>query len=290
MRIGYFQFEVRHKNPEANLQLIESSLTGKRYDLLVLPELCTSGYIFQNRADLSRYAESIPDGRTVLNLTRLCQQNRSHIIAGLPERCGQYLYNTAVLIGPDGYIGSHRKLVLSRYEKTLFDRGQECRVFEVAGVKIGLAICLESWMPEISRYLMRQGCQILCNPSSFGGTMTISAIRTRAIENMFFTITANRLGEEYSEGIQAYFCGGSCIHDINGHVLIRTGKKSNIALIDIEPRLATYRQNDIFELDEELATLVQCLNRLTDGVPPSGGTNAPTAPTSRPDAFPGRPA
>ena len=76
-----------------------------------------------------------------------------------------------------------------------------------------------------------------------------------AIENMFFTVTANRLGEELEGGIHAHYRGDSRIHDINGNVLIYSRDRESLAIIDIDPVQASQRRNEIWDLDQELAAI-----------------------------------
>lgn len=78
--------------------------------LIVLPEMCTTGYYFFHRDAAAAMAEEITGGETVGHLVQLCAQHGCYIAAGLMEREGEILYNSAVLIGPESFIGKHRKL------------------------------------------------------------------------------------------------------------------------------------------------------------------------------------
>ncbi|SDG02328.1 nitrilase-related carbon-nitrogen hydrolase [Desulfovibrio legallii] len=80
--------------------------------LIVLPELCNSGYVFNSREEAFALSESVPDGPTVTAWADAAQRLGVHVAAGICERAGACLYNAAVLVGPEGYIGTFRKVHL----------------------------------------------------------------------------------------------------------------------------------------------------------------------------------
>ncbi|MBH0208918.1 MAG: hypothetical protein HP495_10495, partial [Nitrospira sp.] len=88
-------------------------------DLLVLPELFASGYQFLSREEAQRLAEPVPDGPTVRRLVDIAKSRKLHLVAGLPERSGSVCYNSAVVVGPSGFLGCYRKTHLF-YEETQF--------------------------------------------------------------------------------------------------------------------------------------------------------------------------
>lgn len=123
MKIGYYQFNVEFGAKEVNLAKLEKALQGVSVDLLVLPELFTTGILFSNKEQMSPQAEPVPNGYTCNLLIRIAQDNNCHIIGSILESEHGNYYNTAVVVGPQGYIGKHRKVHLPDIEKRLFSRG-----------------------------------------------------------------------------------------------------------------------------------------------------------------------
>ncbi len=253
MRVGFYQFDVQKADPSANLRRVATALAGQRFDLLVLPELFTTGYMFDDPAEIAVLAEPIPGGETCRVLSTIAAAAGGAVIGTLPEREGDRVYNTAVVMGPTGWLASQRKVHLSSYEKTLFRPGDRAEPVQVAGTLVGVITCFDSWFPEMSRLLVRQGAQILCQPASFGGTMTLSVIRARAIENLVYTITANRIGRERSRSIEAEFRGESRIIGPDGGILAEAGGEEALRICEINPALAREKVNEMCDFPAEWA-------------------------------------
>ena len=125
LRIACIQMEPLIGQKEANgqksLALIEQAAAGGA-SLIVLPELCNTGYVFDSRAEAFALAEAIPEGQTCQAWCALARRLGLTLVAGIAERDGPALYNAAVLIGPDGYIATYRKNHLWGEEKIVLDR------------------------------------------------------------------------------------------------------------------------------------------------------------------------
>jgi predicted amidohydrolase len=171
-------------------------------------------------------------------LVEIARQKDAFVIAGLAEREGARLYNTAVVIGPQGFIGKHRKRHFSPLEAKLFDRGEALSIFDLDGVSVGVVICFESWFPEACRALVLQGAKLLCSPANFGGPQSLAIGRARAIENNVFFVTANRTGAETLEGFDAHFRGESQIIGPMGELLARAQEHEGVSVVDIDLALA----------------------------------------------------
>jgi len=91
----------------------------------VLPELASTGYTFTSRQEAFAHAEPVPDGDTIRTWEAFAHEHGIHLVAGLAERDGMQLFDTAVLIGPSGYIGRYRKTHLWYKEKLWFTPGNE---------------------------------------------------------------------------------------------------------------------------------------------------------------------
>ncbi|HJY82994.1 MAG TPA: nitrilase-related carbon-nitrogen hydrolase [Candidatus Binatia bacterium] len=238
MKVAFLQFEPSWGDPQHNLAKITAALTTQTFDLIVLPELCSTGYLFSSRDALRAQAEPIPDGPTTQALVEIARQKDAFVIAGLAEREGVRLYNTAMVVGPQGFVGKHRKRHFSPLEAKLFDRGAGLRVFDLNGVSVGVVICFESWFPEACRALVLQGAKLLCSPANFGGPQSLTIGRARAIENNVFFVTANRTGAETLDGFEAHFRGESQIIGPTGDLLARAQGREGVGVVDIDPSLA----------------------------------------------------
>ncbi len=136
--------------------------------LVVLPELSNTGYMFQSREEAFALSEPIPNGPTVKAWSEIAAKHRLHLVAGICERDGNRLFNSAVLIGPSGYIGTFRKVHLWNEENLYFEPGDlGFPVFHTAIGRIGMAICYDGWFPETYRLAALQGADIVCVPTNW---------------------------------------------------------------------------------------------------------------------------
>jgi len=101
MRIGIAQTSPEFGERDRNLREALDLIGRERADLCILPELFASGYQFIDADEVRSLAELVPDGPTTQALVKYARQHDCHIVAGLPERDGERLFNSAVLVGPD---------------------------------------------------------------------------------------------------------------------------------------------------------------------------------------------
>ena len=117
--------------------------------LIVLPELSNCGYFFSSRQDAFDHSEAVPDGVSVRAWIDFACSHQVYLVAGLSEIDNRQLFNTAVLLGPSGFIGKYRKAHLWNLEKLWFTPGDTgFPVFETPIGRIGLLICWDIWFPE----------------------------------------------------------------------------------------------------------------------------------------------
>lgn len=90
-------------------------------DKKVTSTLVGSGYVFKSREEAFKLSEEVPAGPTCQAWIKVAMEHGLHIVAGINEREGQALYNSSVVIGPEGYIGTFRKVHLC-YTFAFFDR------------------------------------------------------------------------------------------------------------------------------------------------------------------------
>lgn len=251
MKVGFYQFNPKLGDIDYNLKNIEKALSRvKKIDLLVLPELCNSGYNFRNKKEALSLAEEIPQGKSTRFLTGLAKKKNCFIVAGINEKEGNKLYNSAVLAGPRGYIGKYRKLHLFYREKDLFEPGNSgLPIFSINGTKLGILICFDWIFPEIWRILALKGAQIITHPSNLiVPKLSFRAIPGHAIVNKIFIITSDRVGIERN----LKFAGRSMIIDPKGNILAQaSASKEEFQKVEINPRLANLKQinskNHIFK-------------------------------------------
>lgn len=241
MKVGYYQFEPVFGDINKNLDAVADQLSSAECDLMVLPELAMSGYQFVSNEEVRLLAEPIPEGPTTRRLLTLARERSMHIVAGLPERQGEHCYNSAILVGPEGFIGVYRKTHLF-YEETLFftpgDTGF-C-VWDIGMAKVGLLICFDWFYPEAARTLALKGADILCHPSNLVLPHCPDSMVTRSLENRVFSITANRIGAEERDGKERLlFIGKSEIVSPTGRILHRSPEnQSEMTVLDIDVKEA----------------------------------------------------
>ena len=254
MKAAIFQFHPAFGDIEENLKKIERAAQSADFDLLVLPELCTTGYQFSSHEEVLELSEPIPAGKTTERLETLARQKNAFIVAGVAEKEGTFLYNSAVLVGPDGYVGKYHKIHLFDEEKLFFRKGDlGFPVFDVQSAKIGLMICFDWISPEAARTLALKGADLICHPANLVLPYCQDAMITRAIENRVFTITANRIGTEKRGGKPPLtFTGMSQIVSPKGERLLQFSKtEEKLRAIDLEPSRARDKwitpRNNLFE-------------------------------------------
>ena len=252
MRVGFFQFAPLFGEVENNLGKIVATLDQTDADLIVLPELCASGYQFVSQQEVMTLSESVPNGPTTQRLIELAKRRRMTIVAGLPERAGSACYNAAVVVGPSGFIGCYRKTHLF-FEETLFftpgDTGFQ--VWDIGVAKIGAMICFDWYYPEAARTLAIKGAEIICHPSNLILPNCPDSMPVRCLENRVFAITCNRTGSEGRGGKdQLTFIGNSEVVAPNGAILHRAPQdQEELYFVEIDPadarNKALTRYNDL---------------------------------------------
>lgn len=253
MRVGFYQFQPVFGEVKRNLDAVASRLERVECDLMVLPELFSTGYQFVSKEEVAALAEPVPDGRTTTRLCDLARQRNTHVVAGLPERSGKRCFNSAILVGPEGFIGVYRKAHLF-FEETLFftpgDTGFP--VWDIGTARVGIMICFDWVYPEAARTLALRGADILCHPANLVLPFCPDAMVTRCLENRVFCVTANRIGtEKRGPKPPLTYIGNSEIVDPGGQVLYRAPRaEEDLHILDLDPRQARSKSlneyNDLF--------------------------------------------
>jgi predicted amidohydrolase len=239
-------------NTKSHISLMEeAAASGAK--LVVFPEISLQGY----PPDLTRVyperikaafdnAEQVPDGPHVLAIAARAQELGIYVIYGLNElgTSPGVIYNTMVLTGPDGFVGSYRKVHVGITEQLTWRRGNDWPVFDTEIGRIGMLICYDKMWPESTRELMLRGADILVMstawPMVFGEQDPETNLwaelyrlydRARAAENSRWFVSSNFAGDLGG----ARFIGLSQIVDPCGRVVATTGPLTpGMAIADVD--------------------------------------------------------
>lgn len=245
MIIACLQFDCTKESREENYASVERLLEGADADLFVLPELFASGYFFESTEEAHALSEPIPTGPSVQRLEAWARETGATFVAGLAERAGDRLYNSAVVVTPRGWLGTYRKSHLY-YEETLHfqpgDTGfQVWTVTDRAGdaYRLGVMVCFDWFFPESTRTLALAGADVIAHPSNLVMPHCPSAMPVRALEAGVFTATANRTGSETNGRETLSFIGQSVICSPRAEVLAKAPASGAAAIsAEIHPHRA----------------------------------------------------
>lgn len=254
MKAGFYQFNPIFGKKEENIHKVIAAVKDADVDLIVLPEFFATGYQFVSCEEADELSEPVPDGYTSEILSDLSHQKNMYIVAGLPEKHGNKLYNSAVLTGPDGFIGVYRKTHLFFEENFFFKPGDTgFKVWDTKIGNIGIMICFDWFFPEAMRALALSGADVIAHPSNLVLPYCPDSMPVRCLENRVFAVTANRTGEENrKEGPPLRFIGKSEIVSPNGNILARAPEDEDALMIaEIDPKTARDKKlnpfNDMFK-------------------------------------------
>jgi len=230
IRVAFVQGRPRFGAVDDNLAHGLALARGVAADLVVLPELWSSGYVFSSHEEVARLAEDAKSGPTARALSAAARKERRHYIAGFPERSRGRFYNSALLVGPGGVKAVYRKLHLFEREQEWFSPGNlPLAVHRVGPARLGILICFDWRFPETARALALKGADLIAHPSNLVFPNAQDAMRTRAIENRIYVATANRIGLESRDGGRLRFTGRSQIVGPGGDVLAKATITETVA-------------------------------------------------------------
>ena len=238
------QFEPRQFDKEGNIAALLRLAEGAARDgarLIVTPEMGTTGYCWFDREEVAPFVEPVP-GPTTDRFHAFARTHGVHIVIGMPEVDPEtdLYYNAAVLIGPDGVVGTHRKTHPYIAEPKWSAPGNlGHQVFETPLGRIALLICMDLHFIETARLVGLQGADIICHISNWLDERTPAPYWiSRAFENGCYLIESNRWGLERT----VQFSGGSCVIAPDGSIeaVVDKGDGAAVATIDLA-RVATAR-------------------------------------------------
>ena len=180
---------------------LDKICTEQRVDLVVFPELTTTGY--ECGVQFTELAERVP-GPTSNLIAQRASDYGTHVLLGMvtKERVESILYNSAVLVGPDGeVIGRYNKVHLRGEERLAFRPGFRYHVWETEFGNVGAMLGWDLAFPEVARGLALEGAEIVCACANWEAPHADewrTYVLSRAYENAVYVAAANRIGEEYS--------------------------------------------------------------------------------------------
>ncbi|MDR1520758.1 MAG: carbon-nitrogen hydrolase family protein [Planctomycetota bacterium] len=226
---------------------------GKGVKLIAFPEQSLQGYLtnlFAYDLESVKYqhenAETVPGGAYVQEIVKAAKSYGMYIEFGMTERDGErpdVLYNASVLVGPEGYVGTYRKVHQPGEEKQIYTPGKGFPVFHTAIGRIGMLICYDKMFPESVRELALKGVDIAIMPtawplSAVGGDPETDVMgyyynlfdTVRAVENQCWFISSNMCGKH---GVHEFY-GHSQIVAPNGYIQKKCGTVEGIVYHDID--------------------------------------------------------
>lgn len=245
IKLSVVQFSPRWAAKQDNLERLDAFFQGIETDIIVLPELCTTGYSFLTKDEALHEGEGLT-GESAGFFKSLANRSQTMVIAGFAEKDGNDTYNSALIALPGGSLKIYRKTHLFYKEKLCFGPGnsgffvvdhptKDCRV--------GIMVCNDWRYPEAARTLALMGADVIACPSNLVSTLWGVAMPARALENKVYLAVANRCGTErriLEDGSEQAltFNGGSVIYDFNGSPLVQAGKEEDgIFTVLIDPLL-----------------------------------------------------
>lgn len=259
VKLAIVQFSPVLGEKEKNLSKIHSYIDSVDCDILVFPELATSGYFFLNMDETHKIADPV-EGPMISEIHEKAKKLGKTIIIGFPELVkseeGDKVYNSvAVISNNKEKIEIYRKSHLFYKERFCFEQGDTgFFVIEdkILDLNIGMMICYDWRFPEASRTLALKGADLIICPSNLVTDVWHKVMPARAIENKVYFAVSNRCGSEEREGENLLFKGESAIYAYNGNELAKAGIDDEIVIIaEIEPEKTRDKSfndfNDVFK-------------------------------------------
>lgn len=234
IKIACVQMDCLLGQPLANRdKIIDQTRAAAERDakLVIFPECALTGYAFESLEEAVPFAERL-DGASSEALANVCRETGVHAAAGFIESDGGKFYNSVMLVGPEGVVGSYRKIHLPflGIDRFLSPGDRPFQVFELPFGKVGLNICYDISFPESSRVLKLLGAELIVLVTNWPPGAWRSpefVVNTRALENHLFYAAVNRVGTE--RGWQ--FIGRSKVVDCNGDTLAEASAEAEELLI-----------------------------------------------------------
>ena len=171
LKIAGVQMDIEFANRDANLEKLSvrlSETTAAGAQLTVFPECTVTGYCFESAEEARTVSEPV-DGPSVARVAELCREHDTMVVFGFLELAGEKIFNSLALVGPQGILGTYRKVHLPFLGIDRFTTPGD-RPFEVIStpeVRIGMNICYDSSFPEAARVLAVKGADLITLPTNW---------------------------------------------------------------------------------------------------------------------------
>lgn len=229
MKMGYenivtvasVNFNAEWGNKAANLQRMKGYIQAaadRGAKIILFPETALTGYdVKEGSIEMQlAIAETVP-GPVSDELTALTGALGVYVVFGFVEKDladPSLIYNSAMVLGPQGVIGSYRKIHPAGKESMWAKKGSEPLMFDTPWGPVGVGICYDSYcFPELIRHYSALGSRLYLNPTAVSDVkgwqeLYYTTLKSRVIENGTFLISSNLVGKDLD---QLYFPGGSMI-------------------------------------------------------------------------------
>jgi predicted amidohydrolase len=242
-RVASIQFNPEFKQLDSNIENLlklvdEAARNGAK--LIVTPELATTGYNYDNRKAVKDFTDTIP-GKTTKLFSEVAQEYDTYIVVGIleEEQETEIYYNSAFLVGPEGYIGKYRKTHQWETEAHWAAWGDlGIPVYDTKIGRIAINICMDSIYFESARLAALNDADILAFPTN-STAQTIWTLQARAEQNGLYIVGANRSNTE--EGV--HMIGASAIWSPSGEKLAEAEYISTVE-DDIDQSTIIYAEID----------------------------------------------
>ena len=236
------QMDVSLGDASANLKKILAHMEAaatRNARLVVFPECAVSGYCHGSMEEALTAAEPVP-GDVTDRLVGECRRLSIHVVVGMLEGVDGSIYNSAVLMGPDGVVATYRKTHLPDLgvDKLVRPGMAPYQVHDLGFVRVGILICYDASFPEATRTLALAGADLIVLPTNWPPGAERNAevtVPARSLENHVYFMAVNRVGEE--RGFS--FIGLSGLTDPSGTFLERLEhRREEIFTVEINPEFA----------------------------------------------------
>lgn len=233
IKIALAQLVSEDGNVDKNFKRVDEVVRkyGRSHDLMIFPETFFMGFP-ETKEECRRLAEPL-DGPIVSHLKTLAKEEETAIAIGLYEKEGEEIYNTTVLVDPEGLKMSYRKTHLWLDDQNKVKAGNCFRSCDWQNTRVGVIICYDVEFPETARAVAEMGTELLIitdgNMEPYGHVHR-TAIQARAQENQMYVAMANRVGK----GSRDAFVGESVIADPYGNIIAEGGHGEEIVSATID--------------------------------------------------------
>ena len=237
LSIALLHCAPKHKQHAHNLEMLLSlcEKAGKQgAQLVIAPEMCLSGYSFENREDICPFTDTI-DGPTIRSLREIARQHDFYLCVGIAEReeTTDLFYNTALTIDPQGEIVGRYRKINAEMRWACPGNPYEDNTFSTPWGRVGVLICSDSYHSLMPRITALRGADLLLIPANWPpmGLRPEEIWQVRARENGVHVAACNRTGQDLTMDCSQ---ATSAVFQANGNSLFcSTSQDSEMFLIEI---------------------------------------------------------